>query len=461
MLRCTDYLHFTKRFGIVAVSQLPVQYLMALKYMNPFAWLFQSSHEQINKWHRVLGRIIFTMLCLHMVFYLNFFVGMGLFKEKMTSPVVLAGVVAMFLLNMLNTTAMLATRRASYITFFLVHLVVAFALPPLLFFHARPARLYLAEAFVVFVVDLVTRKLYTITTQASLEAIPGTNLIKISAPLPVARANRFREHPGAHVYLNIPDHEPLAFNPFTVAAIADDTGDITLVARSRAGPMSAALTNFAARPAPLPRRPTEESSKEEEEGRLPLNVEGPYGAATRFPALGSADAFDRVLLVAGGVGATFVVPVYRALLTDNPAAKVELVWAVRGAGDATWAVAGDEPGKGILSDKNVHIFLTGDVMDGAGTPGRNTRAASRREAEAAGAGVEMGAMYRGRNAAQRNRRRPDLKKIVDDTFRLGGEERVAVLVCGPEEMARDLRQHVGYWVMRGRSVWWHNETFGW
>ena len=57
--------------------------------------------------------------------------------------------------------------------------------------------------------------------------------------------------------------------------------------------------------------------------------------------------------------------------------------------------------------------------------------------------------------------RPDLGKIVDEVFRAGNEERVAVLVCGPARMARELRKHVGKWVGRGREVWFHDESFGW
>jgi hypothetical protein len=59
------------------------------------------------------------------------------------------------------------------------------------------------------------------------------------------------------------------------------------------------------------------------------------------------------------------------------------------------------------------------------------------------------------------RERPDLRKIVDGTFRHGNEERVAVLVCGPKQMARELREQVGRWVKKGRDVYFHDESFGW
>lgn len=59
------------------------------------------------------------------------------------------------------------------------------------------------------------------------------------------------------------------------------------------------------------------------------------------------------------------------------------------------------------------------------------------------------------------RERPDLRNIVDEVLGAGKGEKVAVLFCGPEGMARELRTHVGRWVHRGRDVWWHDERFGW
>src|SRR5438552_1438762 len=119
------------------------------------------------------------------------------------------------------------------------------------------------------------------------------------------------------------------------------------------------------------------------------------------------------------------------------------MWAVRSAADATWAVTG--PGKGITDDANVHIYLTGDVLGtvngisgdggGGGSPPEVEMSTLRRDFRSGGAFV-----------ASQNRKRPDLKKIVDDTFRHGSEDRVAVLVCGPQEMAADLRHYVRAWV---------------
>ncbi|KAL2258148.1 hypothetical protein VTK26DRAFT_8653 [Humicola hyalothermophila] len=465
-----DYLHLTKRFGLIAVSQWPLQYLLALKSLNPVAYLFRSSHEQVNRWHRVLARVTTTLLCLHVAFYWGYFI-MKKRLHRLADPVVLAGVFAFIGLNVLVTTALRPIRRYSYRLFFIVHLVAAILVPLQIMAHAEPANIFLFESLGVFVLDLISRKLDTVTSNATAEPIPGTNLVKITARIPQSKVNRFRTHPGAHIYLSVPaaarkhmDPTSLShllfeflFNPFTVAAVDQDNGELTLVVRHCGGPMTAALGRLARATKPGTSNTTDDE-------KIPLSIEGPYGAVTRFPQL-SID-FDRILLVAGGIGAAFTVPLYRSIISENSGAKAQMVWAIRDAGDATWALMGKEA-QDMLKDNNVHIFLTGDVVDSAGTGSGSATARTangRAEGEDRAGEVEMSAMFRdrrqGRYTSQHNRKRPDLKKIVDDLFKHGQEERVAVLVCGPNEMARELRQHVGVWVRKGRSVWWHKEGFG-
>jgi NAD(P)H-flavin reductase len=480
----------TKRFGVIAASQLPVQYVMGLKKLNPFIYVFKSSHEQLNRFHRALGRVVYLLLSLHFIFYINYFIQHGILGKRLTQFVVLAGVLAFTGLNLMTGTALRAIRRYSYRIFFVTHIIAALAIPPLLFFHASSARLFFVEAFAVLIADLVFRKMDTVTSQATLESIPGTNLVKVSASIPYHKINRFRANPGSHIYLSIPtaarpSSTPTSsdfilfeflFNPFTVASVHDETGELTLVARHRSGPMTAALARFAGMGPPV-NSLSHSNILSWEEGKIPLSIEGPYGIVKYFPNL-AGGKFARVLLVAGGVGATFTVPIYRSILHDNPNAKVEMVWALRGAGDATWAVTETEGGKSILDDENVHIFLTGDILENGNGAASSSAPRGRTRGRTGSSSVlednppvmaddgevEMTSMYRDRKrnryTSHHNRKRPDLKKIVDDVFMHGIDERIAVLVCGPDEMASELRDHVGAWVMKGRSVWWHNESFG-
>ncbi|KAK6833868.1 PLP-dependent transferase [Apiospora arundinis] len=451
-----DYNHLTKKFAAIGCSQFPIQYLLSLKYLNPVAYAFRSSHEELNRWHRTLGRIVYFLLAAHAVLYSNKFVQMGVVQKMSTNTTVLLGLVGIISMTLLNTTALAAVRAYSYRVFFTTHLVVALSLPVVIFFHVHHARLYMIEALAVIVVDIGVRKFYTVTAHASLQLIPGTNLVKITATVMPDMAVQFKESPGAHAYVNVPppsrpsdnpfSPSNLAFesiySPFTVAGVNEDSSELTLVARQHRGPMTQNFGRLASLGTP--------------NTRVPICIEGPYGAARYFPQF-IGYKFDRVLLFAGGVGATFTLPIYHYLNREHPLTRTEMIWAIRQAGEATWPTS--ELEKSIMDDERVHLFLTGNDLELDSTSGRADSSSG------ADGEIELDNMHmdhrRAARAAVSNYRRPDLKKIVDDTFRQGVEDRVAILVCGPDAMARELREHVGVWAKKGRDIWWHNEGFTW
>ncbi|SPO04472.1 related to ferric reductase [Cephalotrichum gorgonifer] len=458
-----DYAHVTKRFGIIAVSQIPVQTLLSLKAINPFARVFRTSHEEINRFHRTLGYIIYLFLCVHVLLYLNLFYQLNRLPERLVDEVVLPGEMAMVLFTTLLGTSLPKARQYSYRIFFVTHLSVVFLSSAFLLVHAKSAQFYITKALAVFVVDLVVRKITTSTAQAKVEVVPGTTLIKVTAKLPPRKISQFAERPGAHVYLSIPwGARPrslyslvyeFCFNPFTVAEVRQEAGEVVLVARKQDGPMTTRLVKLA---------------EEGADARIPLSIEGPFGAFTKMlPSLVDSGV-DRVLLVAGGVGASFALPVYKALKRSNPSAKVELTWAVRTASDAGWASSTDvtvtngaaSTPTDVLDDPDVHVFVTGKYP-GSSDHYNGTASAS--------SSVEMLVLPRAGEGARRGsqplphgRGRPDLKQIVDDVFRDEDvDAKVAVLVCGPRGMTEVVKESVAPWVRRGRDVVWHGENFGW
>ncbi|PMD42457.1 hypothetical protein L207DRAFT_581116 [Hyaloscypha variabilis F] len=445
-----DYLHITKRFGVVAASQFPVHYMLSMKSQySPLAFAFRSSHEQLNAWHRISGRIIHFFLICHAGWYINFFVQAGVVKKRLTDPVVIVGIVGFFLIDIIAVTSLERVRRWSYRVFFVLHLMIGLWLLPLLFFHAKPLRIYVIESLVLFLFDLICRNLDTVTGFATITPVPHTKLVKLKIPIPESKISRFQAKPGQHVYLSIPPaSRPLfssaswihdfLFNPFTVAEVSDT--DITLVLRALHGPTTKALSSLA------------RLSK----ARPPIKIEGPLGCSQRFPNL-AAD-YDRVLLVAGGVGSTFIIPIYlhaqEQLAAEGKSSnRVELIWSMRSAAEAIWAVDSEKENP-IEEDKNVKIFLTrsnSDDHDHLDEP------------VPVDGSVELDELQWTEEPVKATgcRERPDLRKIVDETFRHGNEERVAVLVCGPKQMARELREQVGRWVEKGRDVYFHDESFGW
>jgi NAD(P)H-flavin reductase len=448
MLRL-DYLHITKRFGVIAASQFPIHYMLIMKSLySPLGFVFRSSHEQLNPWHRLLGRIIYFLLLLHASWYLNFFIQAGILYQRLTARVVIIGIISFAMINIVATTSLEVVRRWSYRVFFVLHLFIGIALMPLLFFHARPLRIYVTEALALFVVDIICRQLDTVTGFATISSIPQTKLLQLKIPVPASKIARFKAAPGQHVYLSIPPESTPAkkstpsihdflFNPFTVADVSDT--DVTLVIRALHGPTTQAINTLA----------------NLRKARPPIKIEGPYGSPRRFPNLVSQ--YDRILLVAGGVGATFIVPIYRDLRDQMDAEgkspdRLSFIWSMRSGAEASWATKPQIQDTESLEDhENVKIYITGsNSRDRAFTPEDGS--------------VELEELQRDEDEPTRasgGKDRPDLGGIVDEVLRAGNEERVAVLVCGPEGMARELRRHVGKWVSKGRGVWFYDETFGW
>jgi hypothetical protein len=418
---------------------------------SPFAIAFRASHEQLNPWHRLSGRIIYSFLILHAVWYMNFFIQAGVLRARLTSLVPLLGVGAFLLLTLLVSSSLAIVRRWSYAVFFVLHLSIGVVILPVLFFHASPLRLYTTEALALFVLDLVARKLDTIQGFATLTLLPDTKLLKVTIPLPPSKVRRFTSVPGQHVYLSIPPastpsgskfpsiHD-LLFNPFTVAEATPDS--VSLVLRTLHGPTTKTLKGLAKLTKAKP----------------PINLEGPYGVAESFPNL--ATEFDRVLLVAGGIGATFILPIYRQIVSFSTgdgfgSTKIEMIWSMRSNAEAAWSTV-PEGVELLKSDDRVKMFFTGvDIDHGHISP--PTPGLEDGSIELADLTTEEQATLLPSSGSGR----PDLGQIVDRTFRYGEHERVAVLVCGPAGMAEELREHVGRWVARGRYVWWHDESFGW
>ncbi|KAI9643591.1 hypothetical protein NHQ30_008213 [Ciborinia camelliae] len=455
--------------GDVAASQLPTHYALSMKSLySPLSVLFGSSHEQLNTWHRISGRVIWTLLLCHASWYLNAFIQIGNLSQKLRTPVVILGVVSLLLIDLLIITSSKAVRRWSYRVFFVVHLFVAFAIVPLLFFHAAPLRIYIIEAVTLFIIDLAIRKLSTFTAFTTIQTVPETSLLRVTIPVTPSKLSHFQYAPGQHIYLSIPPssvpttaeynrhlHE-LMYNPFTIASVSDTPSPhVTLTLRTLNGPTTSALSSLS------------RLSK----ARPPLNIEGPYGTSRKFPNL--AEKFDRVLLVAGGVGATFTLPIYRALKEgmeneSRPSANVRMIWVMRDATESSWALSSaklstsesedssnkvkeeDETKAENTDDDGIEIYITSPQTS-------NQNSTSTPESSS----VEMQNMAASRNQSKTTYSRPDLRSVVDATFTQGLEERVAILVCGPPGMAADLRTHVGKWVEKGRYVWWHNEGFGW
>lgn len=463
-----DYLHLTKRFGIVGASQLPFHYLLIWKSSwSPIQILTRASHESLNAYHQLLGRIITLLVGIHAALYFNFYVQNNLVAMKLKESYVLCGIVGVVAFAAIGTTALAPLRRRSYRVFYVVHVVLATALVPVLFFHVHHIRIYLYETAAIYAVNALVRWLSATDLRGSIRSIPNTSLVEIIvANNSSAASKRLLQdlRPGQHAYVSLKGNSVLhtfRSNPFTIASIPNTDGHIKFVARALNGNTKLLLSN---------------AEKVSSDTNVNITVEGSYGLNTHEDRLLQ---YDRVLFIAGGVGATFIVPLYRQLLADlSPGKgsyrrqKVSLVWIARTRSEVTWAVPADPLEKKGFAER-LKICLTGtNTQDSNGTISydENIGSAAVDENED---GIELeeqkqllsnAAQSGGNSATYANdlsvyTGRPDLRRLVYETLSHGSNERVAVMVCGPKTLSQSVRQEIAPWVKRGREVWFHDESF--
>ncbi|KAL5089196.1 hypothetical protein Trisim1_005759 [Trichoderma cf. simile WF8] len=450
----TDYHHLARRFGIVGISQLPMLYLLSLKWFNPVALILRTSHEHLNRWHRTLGRITYLFITFHGILYLNYYFQAGGLPAAFFRAVPALGMSGLFCMTLLNTTSLRMIRRLSYRLFFIIHILVALAVPFIVWFHVPHGRIYMAEALALAIIDLGIRRYIRVTSFCAIEAVTGTDLVKIEVKGSERMMKSLASRPGSHIYLSIPPasrskETPLLLsylgseftsNPYTVASVDEEAGEFMLIVRQMRGPTTKTLSSFS-NPASMGTN-------------VALSFDGPYGGYTNFLDF-SRSKFDGVLLFAGGVGATFIFQLYKHIRTKNPSLRVQTIWATRNINEAAWCTT--QTDSTILKDGGLRLFCTRSGLESVDSPAYECSNTS--DVEMSSLDKESKVDYK--SLAVEGFQRPNIRQIVNAFFQQGYGGRVGVVVCGPDEMAVDVRRAVTHWVERDRDVWFHNESFGW
>jgi NAD(P)H-flavin reductase len=414
------------------------------------------SHEELNSAHQVLGKVIQCLLTLHAIFYINFFARINVLAKRVNDRDVILGFICIIILTVISSAAIGTVRKWSYRLFYTIHVVLATLFLPLAYFHVHHIRPFILQSAGVYIVHLILRVVNSRTRKGSIILIPGTSLVQVKIPLNGA-ASRYK--PGQHLYLSLPrGHRgtiiPNFFlrNPFTVASLPQSDGEVVLIARVLKG-NTASYANIA-REANLQDTAVPRT--------LPLKIEGPYGAASHLPDFTN---FDRILLVAGGVGATFIIPVWRSILAarrdsgSQHQPELRLVWAVRTLSETSWALPIAEAEPQGDADRNrceAEIYVTGvsgfssssaDVGEGVELAETDALIGDEDEKAVLKQGISV------------KRGRPDLHEITTEVCS-GHIGRFAILVCGPAGMSKQMRREVKRHVAKGKDIFWHAEEFG-
>jgi Ferric reductase like transmembrane component/Ferric reductase NAD binding domain len=360
----TDYMHFTKRLGHIAVSQLPLQYLLSIKSpLSPIQLATKLTHETLNPYHRLTGRIVHVFLLAHAILYLNFFYWISALPRRLYARDVQLGLLSITLLTALAITARPTIRKKAYHKkFYVPHAVLSFLLIPAISAHVPYTRRYILQILIIYLFNVATRKANTTTptTAANITAVPDTGnaLLRISLPTPPPPFGSPIPTwiPGQHIYLKSGQNPIFPRSPFTIVSTppvlpnAPENAKMyqgypipptECVVRNLGGPTTGWLADSIPKPiidagtSPVryingiaipPSKPPSPSASATQK-KAEILMEGPYGSSSSFipsllASMSNVDSGEEeVLLVAGGVGATHTIPIYLSLLSAATAAE--------------------------------------------------------------------------------------------------------------------------------------------
>lgn len=285
--------------------------------------------------------------------------------------------------------------------------------------------------------------------------------VRLSAPI--------RPAPGQHYFLYTPRSlTPWENHPFTVASWKQDKKGVTLefLIAAQKGATSRFRRRF-------------------QQGHTNMKVllEGPYGH--REPV----DQYEHVMMVAGGSGITAILPYLQAFSTiPGRTRRINLVWIVKRA-EYAMDVFSHELRQLDLGSIAVltSLFVTGPTDDGASrdspdlttlpTTDFNINASTPSSSASMDSNGEKVESEKGKTGSGLDvnqvpveifRGRPQLNILLDQAVKqMVGDERLAVLTCGPSSMVDDLRQVVisayglGEGRVRGSAVDYFEELFSW
>jgi NAD(P)H-flavin reductase len=309
---------FVKRMGRFSYVLVPFDIFLSLK-PNPLPNVYYLEMIFLHKW---LGRIIALLGGLHSAGFLIIWLVRGEGQIlKMFKLENFLGVLAITGFLVSTVVSLVFFRRRFYKTFFTTHLVIAWAVVFLLQFHARPG---------VTLYTLLNISLIFLQIISKLAKSSDVTIEKISEPnssLEIIQFNNIWTSgfvPGSHIRVSYPKKNPLTYllpsHPYTIASRPGEQ-KIKLVVQRCTFDLKSGQTHSV------------------------------FGT---FPSIHPHffKTVDRVLLIAGGSGISFVLGIYEEL-AKNSSVSISLVWVTRNEGDL-WIL------KHFHIDK-ADIYITGSA----------------------------------------------------------------------------------------------------
>ncbi|KAH8601638.1 ferric reductase NAD binding domain-containing protein [Bisporella sp. PMI_857] len=457
-----------KRCGWMALLNMGFITLLALKN-TPLAFLTAYSYERLNPLHQIGGYTTCAYVFVHLVVLSKAFV-LNNKPEILLEREQIYGIVAGCFMFIMLVSA-IVIRRARYELFYLTHIIMYILLliyvPLHVVHHNENASTIAIVVAAVWGADRLLRGSrilwYSHGNHATITPLKngGTRIVLSRSPS--------RATPGNHCFVWIPKIRLIESHPFTIVSATPTSLELVIAAYD-------GFTNDLRRYA-----------VKHPGSSLQASIDGPYGATPDF-----VKTADKVLLIAGGSGASFTFGVALDMLRrlgDSTNTTIEFVWCVKEYQSLSWyknqltalqnspvVITHIHVTRSALGTSSTLIESSADdekngaVSKEASQPPSNhpyanvsTKSTLDVDVEKVASSTSQANPWDSTSSLEVVSGRPNIDALVRSLVEsAGAHERVAVASCGPDAMMKDVRR-VTASVTRvsGPSVELHCEQFGW
>lgn len=347
-LEMTSLQDWGKRTGWLCTVNMVFIVFLSMRN-TPLGFLTGYTYERLQVLHRVGGYTTVAFAIIHLATYSAQYCYNGRQQKLLAQGIIMGMVAACAMFTMFILALVL--RRRQYEIFYITHVCLFLASVITLGLHRPNWRTSVPQAAVVisclWFTDRLIRWMRTLYNSINNSAVlypvlddggEGTRIV-FKKRLPGAR-------PGQHCFVWIPRVRPFETHPFTI--VANGPGGLELVANACGG-FTRSLHNYATQTAA-------KSPSSPSPCTVWASVDGPYGV---FPDMKS---YDRVVLVAGGSGATFTFGLATHLVENlhpDSRQKIDFIWAVRKNDRLHWF--GNHIDK--LKSHDAHVEITVHITD--------------------------------------------------------------------------------------------------
>lgn len=339
------------RTGFITIAQLPLIVLLAGR-QNIIGYLAGMGYERLNWFHRWASRTLWLTATIHMGFWFRDWGQYDYITYQLKNDALAKrGFAAWIILSFIVISSAAPVRKISYEFFVLQHLVTFVGFIVAVWLHApNEVKVWVWIPIGLLIFDRVARYAWATyanlsifhcstnpkhplwANHASFMPLPG-NVTRITIENP-----GISWRPGQHVFLTCHSVVPLQCHPFTIVSLPEDNKMEFLVRVAKGG--TRRFFHYASKNHQI--LGSGETSPQRKE-RTVL-IDGPYGMHRPLRQ------FDSVVLLAGGTGATFIIPCFRDIVTawngesQQPDPKtrqaatkrIRFVWVIRSRAHLSW-----------------------------------------------------------------------------------------------------------------------------